>query len=394
MFIFNHQSAIDVLILCKLLHRDFVGISKQEVRSNPIFGPFFALAGTVFIDRSDRTKAIEALKPAVEALREGLSIAIAPEGTRSSTGRLGRFKKGAFHIAMAARRPDRAHRHPQRPRRAAEARHHRAARDGGRGRAPADRDRRLVARHARPRDRRRRAALPRHPPGMVKLIFLCRRRPDITHDAYVARLLAGHVPLALRHHPTMRGYVVNVVEETGAGLEPIDSIGELTFDSLADYAERLYDSPAGRAAIERDVAGFLGRVDAYVTTEHVQLADDRRRATGARTPGVKLFCPVRRRPDLTREAFVAHWFGTHAPIARAHHPGLTRYHTNLVERRLGTDDGAGWDGFTELHFASADSIAGGLFDSPEGERLVREDIAKFLGHAGAYRVAEYVHRIA
>jgi putative phosphoserine phosphatase/1-acylglycerol-3-phosphate O-acyltransferase len=104
-FIFNHQSAIDVLILCKLLHRDFVGISKQEVRRNPIFGPAFALTGTVFIDRSDRTKAIEALRPAVEALREGLSIAIAPEGTRSSTGRLGRFKKGAFRIAMAGRRP-------------------------------------------------------------------------------------------------------------------------------------------------------------------------------------------------------------------------------------------------------------------------------------------------
>jgi putative phosphoserine phosphatase/1-acylglycerol-3-phosphate O-acyltransferase len=104
-FIFNHQSAIDVLILCKLLHRDFVGISKQEVRSNPIFGPAFALAGTVFIDRSDRTRAIEALQPAVQALREGLSIVIAPEGTRSSTGRLGRFKKGAFHIAMQARRP-------------------------------------------------------------------------------------------------------------------------------------------------------------------------------------------------------------------------------------------------------------------------------------------------
>src|SRR5262245_40140579 len=104
-FIFNLQSAIDVLILCKLLRRDFVAISKKELRRNPIFGPFFALAGTVFIDRSDRTKAIEALKPAVEALREGLSIAIAPEGTRSSTGRLGRFKKGAFHIAAAARRP-------------------------------------------------------------------------------------------------------------------------------------------------------------------------------------------------------------------------------------------------------------------------------------------------
>jgi putative phosphoserine phosphatase/1-acylglycerol-3-phosphate O-acyltransferase len=104
-FIFNHQSAVDVLILCKLLHRDFVGISKMEVRSNPVFGPAFALAGTVFIDRANHRKAVEALKPAVDALREGLSIVIAPEGTRSSTGRLGRFKKGAFHIAMQARRP-------------------------------------------------------------------------------------------------------------------------------------------------------------------------------------------------------------------------------------------------------------------------------------------------
>ena len=101
-FIFNHQSAVDVLLLCKLLHRDFVGISKQEVRSNPLFGPAFALAGTVFIDRFNRAKAIEAMRPAIDALRHGLSIAIAPEGTRSVSPRPGRFKKGAFHLAMAA----------------------------------------------------------------------------------------------------------------------------------------------------------------------------------------------------------------------------------------------------------------------------------------------------
>jgi len=101
-FIFNHQSAVDVLLLCKLLRRDFVAISKQEVRQNPIFGPLFALAGTVFIDRSNRARAVEALRPAIDALRSGLSIAIAPEGTRMPTPRLGRFKKGAFHIAMAA----------------------------------------------------------------------------------------------------------------------------------------------------------------------------------------------------------------------------------------------------------------------------------------------------
>jgi putative phosphoserine phosphatase/1-acylglycerol-3-phosphate O-acyltransferase len=104
-FIFNHQSAVDTLLLCKMLRRDFVGIAKQELRRNPIFGPLMAASGTVFIDRFNHDKAVEALEPAVDALRNGISIVIAPEGTRSPTPRLGRFKKGAFHLAMAAKRP-------------------------------------------------------------------------------------------------------------------------------------------------------------------------------------------------------------------------------------------------------------------------------------------------
>lgn len=101
-FIFNHQSGIDTLLLCKLLRRDIVGVAKDELRQNPLWGPAFAVAGTVFIDRFDHRRAVEALEPAVQTLREGLSIVIAPEGTRSPTPRLGRFKKGAFRIAMAA----------------------------------------------------------------------------------------------------------------------------------------------------------------------------------------------------------------------------------------------------------------------------------------------------
>src|SRR4029450_5547822 len=117
----------------------------------------------------------------------------------------------------------------------------------------------------------------------------------------------------LRHHPAMRGYVVNVVEDTGAGLESLDSIGQLTFDSLADYEERLFDSPEGRGTIERDVAGFLGDAEAYVTEEHVQLAGDRRHATGERSPGVKLFCPVRRRAGVCRECVQGRAGATAAP---------------------------------------------------------------------------------
>jgi len=101
-FIFNHQSGIDTLLMSKLLRRDVVGVAKAELRNNPILGPLLSAAGTVFVERGSRGKAAEAMKPAVRALRDGLSLVIAPEGTRSSTPRLGPFRKGAFHAAMEA----------------------------------------------------------------------------------------------------------------------------------------------------------------------------------------------------------------------------------------------------------------------------------------------------
>lgn len=101
-FLFNHQSAIDVLIIAKLLRRDFTAIAKQEIASNPLVGPVFRVADAVFVDRRNHEKAIESLRPVVRTLRNGLSVAIAPEGTRSTGDRLGQFKKGPFHIAMQA----------------------------------------------------------------------------------------------------------------------------------------------------------------------------------------------------------------------------------------------------------------------------------------------------
>lgn len=101
-FIFNHQSGLDMLLICKLLRRDFVGIGKKELESNPILGPIMSFAGTVFVDRMNHEKAIQALGPAIEALRHGMSLAIAPEGTRTTSPHPTRFKKGAFYMAMEA----------------------------------------------------------------------------------------------------------------------------------------------------------------------------------------------------------------------------------------------------------------------------------------------------
>ena len=101
-FLFNHCSAIDVLITAKVMRQDIVGVAKKEIQRQPLMGPAMAYAGTVFIDREHLRDPATALKPAVEALAEGRSVVIAPEGTRSRDGRLGRFKKGAFHIARQA----------------------------------------------------------------------------------------------------------------------------------------------------------------------------------------------------------------------------------------------------------------------------------------------------
>jgi putative phosphoserine phosphatase/1-acylglycerol-3-phosphate O-acyltransferase len=77
-------------------------VVKKEVTTNPVFGPLLRFAEATFIDRSDTTGAKAALAPVVDTLRGGLSLVVAPEGTRSMTPRIGPFKKGAFHIAIEA----------------------------------------------------------------------------------------------------------------------------------------------------------------------------------------------------------------------------------------------------------------------------------------------------
>ncbi len=101
-FLFNHQSQLDVLILAKLLRGGFTGVAKKELAHTPGFGLMFRLADVAFVDRHDTAQARKALQPAVQKLRDGISLAIAPEGTRSATPALGPFKKGAFHVAMQA----------------------------------------------------------------------------------------------------------------------------------------------------------------------------------------------------------------------------------------------------------------------------------------------------
>ncbi len=225
---------------------------------------------------------------------------------------------------------------------------------------------------------------------MVKLIFFCRRRSNISHAEYVERLLDGHVPIALRHHPRLRRYTVNIVEDCIGDTAEYDSIGELSFDTMDDFEHRLYDSEKGRAAVERDVRAFMAAADAYATVEHVQKAA-LPTALGRRSEGVKLICPIQRPGGMTHAGFVAHWLQRHVPLALVHHPGLSRYVTNVVDRRL-SDSGEEWDGIAELHFATEHDLQHRMYDSAAGERIIAADIERFIGRRAAYRVSEYVQK--
>jgi len=101
----NHQSQYDVFIVYGWLGIDFKWVMKQELRKIPGLGIGCEKVGHIFIDRSNREKAIASLHAAKEKIVNGTSIIFFPEGTRSKDGSLGAFKKGAFKMAIDFKLP-------------------------------------------------------------------------------------------------------------------------------------------------------------------------------------------------------------------------------------------------------------------------------------------------
>jgi putative phosphoserine phosphatase/1-acylglycerol-3-phosphate O-acyltransferase len=93
------------MIAGTLVKDNFTSVGKKELENDPIVGTIGKIMDAAFIDRDDPKKAIEGLKKVEELARKGLSILIAPEGTRLDTTEVGPFKKGPFRIAMSARIP-------------------------------------------------------------------------------------------------------------------------------------------------------------------------------------------------------------------------------------------------------------------------------------------------
>lgn len=98
----NHQSQFDIPVLLAHLRVQFRWLAKVELFRIPIFGLAMRRAGYISIDRSDRESAIESLRAAAIIIRNGTSVLIFPEGTRSRDGSIHPFKKGGFVLAVDA----------------------------------------------------------------------------------------------------------------------------------------------------------------------------------------------------------------------------------------------------------------------------------------------------
>lgn len=101
-FIFNHRNQVDPVIAGALVRDNWIGVGKKELKKDPIMGTLGRLLDGVFIDRDDPVAAVETMHEVEDRARRGLSIVIAPEGTRVDTTEVGPFKKGPFRLAMAA----------------------------------------------------------------------------------------------------------------------------------------------------------------------------------------------------------------------------------------------------------------------------------------------------
>lgn len=104
MLVANHLSLLDILVLFRLF-KDFKWVSKAEIFRVPVIGWNMRLNRYIPLRRGDRESVMEMMTSCHDALAQGSSVMMFPEGTRSKTGELRDFKTGAFQLAREARVP-------------------------------------------------------------------------------------------------------------------------------------------------------------------------------------------------------------------------------------------------------------------------------------------------
>lgn len=104
-FVANHQGAMDIYLIYGFLGRKFKWMMKESLRRVPFIGMACEKAHHVFVDHSGPSKIKRSIETARGVLKDGMSLVVFPEGTRTSTGKVGNFKRGAFLLADGLQLP-------------------------------------------------------------------------------------------------------------------------------------------------------------------------------------------------------------------------------------------------------------------------------------------------
>ncbi len=104
-FMSNHQGYYDIFALLGHLPVQFKWLAKKELFSIPFFGWTMAAVGYISIDRGGTRNTVEAMNKAARKIRDGMSVVIFPEGSRSPDGSIQPFKKGGFTLAIKSKVP-------------------------------------------------------------------------------------------------------------------------------------------------------------------------------------------------------------------------------------------------------------------------------------------------
>lgn len=104
-FMSNHQGAYDIFALASALPIHFKWLAKKELFGIPILGQGMRLAGYIPIDREGTRETVKEMNRAAARIRDGMSVVIFPEGSRSEDGTVQPFKKGGFSLAIKSRVP-------------------------------------------------------------------------------------------------------------------------------------------------------------------------------------------------------------------------------------------------------------------------------------------------
>ncbi|MDR2628038.1 MAG: 1-acyl-sn-glycerol-3-phosphate acyltransferase [Dysgonamonadaceae bacterium] len=104
-FAANHQGAFDIFLLFGYLGQEIKWIMKKSLRKILFVGKACEAAGFIFVDSSTPQAALKTIKEAEQGLKNGISVTIFPEGTRSPDGKLKNFKKGAYQMALDLKLP-------------------------------------------------------------------------------------------------------------------------------------------------------------------------------------------------------------------------------------------------------------------------------------------------